>query len=227
MNRLNVSETFYSLQGEGQTMGHPAVFLRLTGCNLNCVWCDTTEIWRKGAPILFKNVLSKAYVKRLQTGAHLVITGGEPLLHSNQIAGYLKWLVNKYQFSPIVEVETNGTIIPTLSLMDFVHYWNVSPKLKNSDEPFKKRFKVWPLRNFKCFSGSIFKFVISERGDYEEIIQEFDGIIDFDKIWLMPAGASQKELAVTRPIVAELCIETGHNYSDRLHVGIWNQKTGV
>lgn len=227
MNKLRVSETFYSLQGEGQTMGRPAVFLRLRGCNLNCSWCDTTEIWRRGKAVAFIDVLTLEFVKRLQEGAHLVITGGEPLLQSDRLAEYLHWLVDKYEFSPIVEVETNGTIIPSTALMDFIHYWNVSPKLKNSGSQERNRICVWPLRNFKCFSGTIFKFVISKRSDYEEIIQDFDGLIDFDKIWLMPAGANRKELDRTRKIVAELAIETGHNYSDRLHVGIWNQKQGV
>lgn len=229
-NTLAVSETFYSLQGEGQTMGIPSVFLRLGGCNLLCdgSWlCDTIEVWRKSTATEFKDVLSKEYVQRLKDGAHLVITGGEPLLHQKKIYKYLRWFWSEYGFLPTVEVETNGTILPTGKLFLLIKYWNVSPKLKNSGEPYNKRFKEPALKALNNLTGAIFKFVITDHSDYEEILQDFDNVIDFKKIVLMPGGSSQKELSRTSRIVAELAIETGHRYSSRLHIDIWNRKTGV
>ena len=87
MKKLIVAETFYSIQGEGQTMGKPSVFLRLGGCNLLCKsedWvCDSIEVWQKGKAVLFSEVLQEDYIKRLREGAHLIITGGEPLIHKN------------------------------------------------------------------------------------------------------------------------------------------------
>ena len=229
MGTLSVSEKFYSLQGEGQTMGVPAVFLRLSGCNLLCdgTWlCDTIEVWRKGTDTEFQDVLSLEDVKRLENGAHLVITGGEPLLHRKRLESYLTWFMTVYNYIPIIEVETNGTIEPK-GLDRFVRYWNVSPKLRNSGEPFDKRFKLGVLSLLNSYKGTIFKFVITDRSDYEEIIQDFGEVIDFKKIILMPGGSSRKELDQTRQMVAELCIEVGHRYSSRLHINIWNQKTGV
>ena len=90
INKLPVSEVFYSIQGEGQTMGVPAVFLRLGGCNILCQsesWiCDTIEVWRKSKALPFEEVLGEEYEKLLLSkDVHLVITGGEPLLHQKMI----------------------------------------------------------------------------------------------------------------------------------------------
>lgn len=230
-NNLLISEKFYSIQGEGQTMGVPSVFIRLTGCNLLCKsdsWiCDSIEVWRKGNRTNFKDVLSEKDIEHLRAGAHLVITGGEPLLHQKQIVEFLKWFSSKY-FFPIVEIETNGTIIAEPYLVNVVHHWNVSPKLENSGEPWSKRFNEIALNAFnnKMKGKVIFKFVIEKELDYLEILQEFS-ICDMRKVVLMPAGATQEELAATRPLVAELCKEYNFRYSERLHIGIWNKKTGV
>ncbi len=233
MGTLSISEKFYSLQGEGQTMGIPSVFLRLSGCNLLCdgTWlCDTIEVWKKGVKTPFGSVLTDDMVRRLKDGAHLIITGGEPLLHQKNLARYLHWFEVTYDFIPTIEIETNGTIMPDTHdsiLLDYIKYWNVSPKLKNSGEPFDKRFKELVLKTLSELWGTSFKFVITDRTDYEEIITDFKDVIDFKKIILMPGGSSRKELDRTRQMVAELCIEVGHRYSSRLHINIWNQKTGV
>lgn len=233
---LDVSECFYSIQGEGQTMGIPAIFVRLKRCNILCKsesWvCDTIEVWRKGTKILFADVLTEEMVDKLRRGAHLVFTGGEPLLHENAIDNFIYWFRQEKGFLPIIEVETNGTILPT-KINHAVRYWNVSPKLTNSGVKKEHRYNGIALGAFTQMSTVdnllckvIFKFVISNESDYEEILQDF-GDLNFNAIVLMPAGASQDELAITRPIVAELCKKTGLRYSDRLHVVIWNLKTGV
>ena len=83
--KLPVSELFYSIQGEGRTMGIPAIFLRLGGCNLLCKsdsWvCDTIEVWQKSKAVEFEDILSEDFVEKLKAGVHFVITGGEPLIH--------------------------------------------------------------------------------------------------------------------------------------------------
>lgn len=228
---LVVSETFYSLQGEGQTMGFPAVFLRLAGCNLLCSspsWiCDTIEVWKKGISTLFKDVLKEDYITRLRLGAHLVITGGEPLLHQDGIISFLAFIKKEYGFFPIVEIETNGTIIPDTILLDLVDYWNCSPKLSNSGETIKRRLNVKALQRITLANNSIFKFVISEEKDVDELFETYGKLIDFDKIVLMPSGETQIKLNETRKLVAEKCIAEGLKFSDRLHINIWNEKTGV
>lgn len=228
---LVVSEKFYSLQGEGRTMGIPAVFLRLSGCNILCKgdgWiCDTIEVWRKGIKTPFNEILTGELFDRLLKGAHLVITGGEPLLHQKKLKQFLQWFIESYGWKPIIEIETNGTIIPDDYFFDIVDYWNCSPKLSTSGEVFKKRFNELSLVRLNQCTNIIFKFVISNEMDIIELINEYGKVIDMKKVILMPAGESQEQLNKTRQMVAEKCIELNIRYCDRLHVVIWNKKTGV
>lgn len=232
MKKLIVAETFYSIQGEGQTMGKPSVFLRLGGCNLLCKsedWvCDSIEVWQKGKAVLFSEVLQEDYIKRLREGAHLIITGGEPLIHKNKIIDYLEWFQREFRFKPIIEIETNGTINPEIILFETVNYWNVSPKLKNSGETAIRRINELALSAFNNNElKTIFKFVVKDREDFLEILEDYGNIIDIKKVVLMPAGSNTEELNKTRNIVAEMAIEFNVRYSERLHIVIWNQKTGV
>jgi organic radical activating enzyme len=234
--KLPVSELFYSIQGEGITMGIPAVFLRLGGCNLLCKsdkWvCDTIEVWQKSKAIEFENILPEDYIEKLKQGAHLVITGGEPLLHQTTIYDYLMWFNSKYEFSPFVEIETNGTILPNDNLIANVDIFNVSPKLSSigahNKEVIRKNPYALKYLNTQT-KRTIFKFVISGEEDVNELFTQYvdEGLVDVSKLVLMPAGSSQEELAITRPFVAQICIDKVAMYCDRLHIVIWNMKTGV
>lgn len=229
-NFLVVSEKFYSIQGEGQTMGVPAVFLRLAGCNLLCKsksWiCDSIEVWQKGEKTSFEDVLNDDYVNRLRSGAHLVVTGGEPMLHQKKIIEYIDWFLNKYNFKPVIEVETNGTIIPKNEILKIVDFWNCSPKLSNSGETKPRRFNNVALKIINQKTNSIFKFVISNENDVVEVFNDF-GNFDIKKFVFMPAGESQEQLNDSRHIVLEQCKKLNIRYSDRLHIVGWNMKTGV
>lgn len=228
---LVISEKFYSLQGEGRTMGIPAVFIRLAGCNILCKgkgWvCDSIEVWSKGNKEKFEEVITQEYYDRLKNGAHLVITGGEPLLHQKKLKEFLTWFKNYYGWLPIIEIETNGTILPDEYFFKVVNYWNCSPKLSSSGEIKKKRFNEVSLSRLNKASETIFKFVISQENDIKELINEFSFTIDMNKVVLMPAGDDQKLLNKTRPIVMDLCVKMGLKYCDRLHIVGWNKKTGV
>lgn len=228
---LVVAETFYSIQGEGQTIGTPAVFLRLAGCNLLCKsesWvCDTIEVWKKGKAFEFANVLSDELIEALMCGAHLIITGGEPLMQQDTIIDYLNWFREAFKFTPIVEIETNGTIIPNKILLDKVDYWNVSPKLPNSGMVFSKRVNEAAISTIQTFGrNKIFKFVIAEELDVFHALDEYE-IISNENIMLMPAGDSIQSLSSVRIVVVDLCKKFGFRYSDRLHISLWNKKTGV
>lgn len=233
---LLVSELFYSIQGEGQTMGVPAVFLRLGGCNLLCEtknWvCDTIEVWRKSKATKFEDVLPEWMEEKLfNHSAHLVITGGEPLMHQQVLNEYLKYLTDKNGGKEIIcEIETNGTITPNLFLLNYVSYWNVSPKLPSAVIPSMKDItkNELALNSFSmCGPATIFKFVVSNEQDLKDIEAMFLPYINKRQLVLMPAGSSQEELNRTRVMVAEMCIKLDCRYSDRLHIVIWNQKTGV
>lgn len=238
---LPISEVFYSIQGEGITTGVPAVFIRLGGCNLMCggkgtqrdknlhngaKWrCDTIEVWMKHIEKDFNQIIPQEYYKYLRYGSHLIFTGGEPLLHQEQISNFLEWLQDQYDLSPYVEIETNGTIEPAFHLMGYVDQWNVSPKLSNSGNDRKMRYKPNVIDVFNRLDTQ-FKFVVSEKEDFEEILTDFH-FIDTDKIVLMPSGETQEELNKNRIMVVELCKSFCVNYSDRLQIVTWNKKTGV
>jgi organic radical activating enzyme len=235
-NKLIVAEVFYSIQGEGPTIGTPAVFIRLGGCNLLCKsesWvCDTIEVWKKGKSLPFNDVLgseqdSVNYMSSLNMGAHLVITGGEPLMQQDAIVDYLNWFREKYKFTPIIEVETNGTIIPNQHMLDKVDYWNVSPKLSNSGMPYEKRVNEAAINTIQTFGrNKVFKFVVSENAHLCDLFDCY-GFINEKDVMLMPAGDSVEALKGVRIEVVELCKHYGFRYSDRLHISLYNQKTGV
>ena len=224
---LAVSESFYSIQGEGVSSGFPAVFLRLSGCNLLCKsssWvCDTIEVWREGKATLFEEVLEGEFIAKLRGGAHLVITGGEPLAHKN-LPDYLLWFSEFYKFVPYVEIETNGTIAPHPYLKKVVNQWNCSPKLSTSGAG-DRRLNRQALNEFNLLHTT-FKFVISSRLDVEEVFKEYS-FIPKEKLMFMPAGDTRPLLDKTRPMVADLCKKCNVRYGDRLHIVLWDKKTGV
>lgn len=230
-NSLIVSEVFYSIQGEGITTGIPAVFLRLAGCNLLCNgagWrCDTIEVWQKGRTKTFEEVLPTPYIQVLSKGAHLVITGGEPMLHQLTIVDYLNWFRSEYKFTPIIEIETNGTITPGEQMLLKVDYWNVSPKLSSVNESYNQRVNEVALRAIKRDGRHVmYKFVISCEQDIIELLDDY-GFIALEDMVFMPAGDTQRKLNDIREWLIEKCKDLQIRYCDRLHIVAWNKKTGV
>ena len=228
---LKVSEKFFSIQGEGQTVGVPSIFLRLGGCNLLCQskdWvCDSIAVWTNSNKVAFEDVFDSVDVFNLERGVHLVITGGEPLLHQRQIVRFLSWFESTNGFKPTIEVETNGTIVPIATFVQCVDYWNVSPKLSNSGEPFEKRFNKEALDWFNQSPKTGWKFVISKEEDLDEFQQDFNFIPLDKKMSFMPAGDSIESFAQTDQMVAELCKEFNVRFCPRLQISIYNMTTGV
>lgn len=230
-DNLVISEKFTSIQGEGRTMGQKSIFLRLSGCNILCQsasWvCDTIEVWRKGKKTPFADVFTELEIERMRSGTHLIITGGEPLLHQDAISRFLDYFGEENGFLPIIEVETNGTIQPNKFLRQIVKFFNVSPKLANSGVPDEERFKPSVIEYLNTIPSVIFKFVIASKEDLEELDKTYFPLIHKQKIWLMPAGSTIEELEKTRLMVVGLCVDYNFNFSDRMHISLWNQKTGV
>ncbi len=247
---LAVSEYFYSLQGEGRTMGVPAIFLRLTGCNLICggqgaqkdgvlrdgaTWiCDTMAVWMRGESYDFADLLQILeekvdFLRRLRAGVHLVVTGGEPLLQQARLLAFLQFLEEKYALRPIVEIETNATVLPMADLDERVHYWNVSPKLSNSGMPEQRRRLVEVMHWFSENPKTMLKFVLRTVVDWAEIEREWvqEGLAKRSQIVLMPAAAEREDLQTLLETIAQICIREQVRMSSRLHIEIWNQKTGV
>ncbi|MGH1600457.1 7-carboxy-7-deazaguanine synthase QueE [Campylobacter majalis] len=251
MSLLKVVESFLSIQGEGEFAGRVAYFIRLFGCNLNCAGFNTKKISPKTGEILvgcdtiravatshfdaesfnsadeILNQFSKK-CKNLIQKPLIVITGGEPLIHhQNEILIKLvsKLLDANYE----VQFETNATIeidFDKYSVYKECHF-AMGIKLANSGVKQDKRINQNAIiaisKNAKsCF----YKFVLS--GDEQEI-DEILNILKIyqNKIWCMPMGESKTKLEKIAPKVAQIAIKYGLNYTDRLHIRLWDKKEGV
>lgn len=236
--KLSISEVFYSIQGEGKTIGVPSVFVRLGGCNLLCggqgtqfdgelhngaTWrCDTIEVWMKAQRKSFDEILSDECVHAIRNGANIIITGGEPTLQAKAVTEFIQYVKNNINIDVYVEIETNGTIEPNI---EGVHQWNVSPKLSNSGNEKNVRYNVKALRAYNNLNAQ-FKFVVNDEKDLDEIKKDFS-FLNRKKVWLMPAGENQDLLNPIKQQVAEWAKINYFNYTTRLHIDLWNKKTGV
>jgi len=259
-NYLRVAEMFYSIQGEGPTAGRRAVFLRLQGCNLMCggaetvrdgelhdgaAWrCDTIEVWTKGRKLTHGELLNefrtKGFLDELKNEAHLIITGGEPLLQQKRLIPFLGLLRAEVP-NLYVEVETNGTIPFDIAFFTNINQVNCSPKLRNaglSELPYDSAQVDSILRAHKLTLVKIcFKFVVGSREDVLEIFDRFPQLNQPNDyfhvnnnshfVWLMPYASSREELQRNGVIVAELAKEFRCSYSSRLQVELWDKTTGV
>jgi 7-carboxy-7-deazaguanine synthase len=246
--RLNQEpEIFYTIQGEGKNLGHPSVFIRLSLCNLYCVWCDTDYTWNwKDTKFTHLKDIDPAYskfskedyiiqltneeiIKTIQSYhcLNLVFTGGEPLAQQKELAilfGDLLATDPGYR----VEIETNGTIIPSAETDRYSHQYNVSLKLSNSGVTEKERLKPAAIAFFAASSKSNLKFVIDTPADLDEVLQLVnDYHIDKRKVYLMPQGMTADLLREKQQWLIEKCKTFGFNYTDRLHIHIYGNKRGV
>jgi 7-carboxy-7-deazaguanine synthase len=240
-------EIFHTIQGEGVSAGCPAVFIRASRCNLHCQWCDTEYTWNfQGTPWLHeKDTATRPAKHRKQDVTieitpeeiaalvlqyqcpRLVLTGGEPLL---QEVDFLE-VIDRVRYSMadcVVEVETNGTRVPTPSFSKAVDQFNVSPKLANSGMDLSLRHSEEAFRHFAGSPKAWFKFVISTPESLDEVrplIGRYD--IPCERVILMPQGRSSAELDRISVWLAQSCRNLGFRFSDRLHVRLWGDTRGV
>lgn len=245
--RISVAEDFYSIQGEGPTMGYPAIFIRLAGCNLMCggqgtqhdkelhngaTWrCDTIEVWMKGKSHEVGNYVNQLVKKygieeRAVQARRIIITGGEPLMQSKGVFELISILTRGYGFhSSQIEIETNGTIYDE-AITSLGVQFNISPKLSNSGETSKNRYVENTLRKLCTVSNYFFKFVVGDDKDLYEVLT-FYNFVPRNKIYLMPPASDKETLMVKSKWLAGKCLSHELKFSSRLQVAIWNETTGV
>ncbi len=240
-------EIFYTLQGEGVSVGAPAVFIRASRCNLHCVWCDTDHTWNfQGTPWPHEKDAVPSYEKHRKSEVtyemepaaaaaeilrhpcqRAVITGGEPLLQESaftEMIGHIRAVVPGYQF----EVETNGTRLPSHEFYQAVDQFNVSPKLANACMPESLRLNAAALTFFASSPKAWFKFVVAAPEDLEEIEMLLTTYqIPQQRVLLMPEGRTCAELDRSALWLAEVCRDRGYRFCDRLHIRLWGDKRGV
>lgn len=238
MQSLVVSETFGpTIQGEGRYIGTPAAFIRLGGCNLGCIWCDSAYTWRYSdhKPHLFAPVYSRKEELTHKTDTellewastlsvrHMVLTGGEPMLQQDRLLEMIEELM-KQKWT--VEFETAGTISPHVDLPSRTKF-TVSPKLANSGNTFLERYKQDVLDDF-AVRDSVFKFVVSCVDDLEEIDLIVErSMLPKSRIYIMPEGTDAEMIARRTAMVADAVVLRGYSLTTRLHVLAWGNKRGV
>lgn len=240
-------EIFYTIQGEGKSLGKPTVFIRSSLCNLHCVWCDTDYTWNwKNTPYPhlfdqtpgYEKYDKKEQIVELSTAdiieeisqyncKNLVLTGGEPLLQQKawvELMAELRASDPTYWF----EVETNATLLPTDAFDALIDQYNVSPKLENSNNSQKIREKAEVYEFFGQSPKAWFKFVIAAQTDLDEVLGLIEKYrLSAHQIYLMPEGTTPEQLKSKQPWLVEQCKKYGFNYTDRLHIHIYGSKRGV
>lgn len=236
----NEAEIFYTLEGEGEFVGYPSVFMRFFGCNLRCpgfiseaapYGCDSYISWTKKNKLSFSDTFKlleeRGFVQKLRNGAIFKYTGGEPLVRQDQLLKFTEAFVQRFGFLPKIDFETNATILPDQRWVDeFNATFTTSPKLTTNGDPEEKTYKPEVLKWHKAH-GSGFKFVISRAEDIEEIWRKYmnddNGInIHTDRIWFMPCCGSRAEHVEVAPIVAEYAKALNVKFSPRLHLLVWD-----
>jgi organic radical activating enzyme len=236
------AEIFASLQGEGASIGRPSVFVRLSRCNLACVWCDTAYTWRfagdnrphrdglafeRGANQVTMNVADVAARIAAFGVPRVVVTGGEPLLQAPALAQMIAAL---RQTMPAlhVEVETNGTVAPPPAIDALIDQYNVSPKLAHSGNPAALALAPDRLTAWAKDPRALFKFVVASPDDLDEVrdlAQTYD--ILPERLFVMPEGTDTATLRARSRWLSEAAMQAGWRFTDRLHIHLYGDTRGT
>lgn len=228
---IQIAETFVSRQGEGMRVGNPSFFVRTTGCNLRCWFCDTPYAsWQpRGEPMTVDAIVQQAR----QSGVRdVVLTGGEPLLwrQSDELVGAL----TAEDFH--VTIETAGTIERNVA----PNLLSLSPKLADSG-PSKIEFPDWAIRHEKRrmpidtmrrlidqAKQIQVKFVISDPSQFEEIEQCVEELgVAAVSVWIMPQGTTNAQLNAAAKWVEPESSKRGFRFADRMQIRWYGNRPGT
>jgi len=229
---MRIAEIFHSIQGEGLLAGVPSVFVRTSGCNLRCDWCDTPYAsWKpEGTEISVSEIANKISEWYCN---HIVLTGGEPMIAPDlsELATVLK------KKGKHITIETAGTLPPNGLPCDLA---SISPKLSNST-PSPERDPAWakkhevtrlqPVVISEWISKYAFqlKFVVSSELDLAEIKHLLSLLppVPLHQILLMPEGIDSETLAEKAGWLVEVCKREGFRFCPRLHIELFGHTRGT
>ena len=231
---MKISELFFSIQGEGELTGIPSVFVRTSGCNLRCRWCDTKySSWTpEGENVDIEELVEKvcSYPAR-----HVVITGGEPMI-AKDIKEFVDLLK---QSGKHITIETAGTIAPNGIQCDLA---SISPKLSDSTPEKGEISEEWIDRHdstridhdilnewIDSYEFQL-KFVVSRKEEINEvkcIIDKIKSDILPEKVLLMPEGTDSETIHSRYDMLVDLCKENGFRMCNRLHLDLFGNTRGT
>jgi 7-carboxy-7-deazaguanine synthase len=227
---MRIAEVFFSVQGEGMLVGVPSAFVRTSGCNLRCTWCDTPYTsWRpEGDDRSLDSILEEV---QGYGAKHVVVTGGEPM-----IAPAIVQLTERLKELDLhITIETAGTVLAPVR----ADLMSISPKLANST-PHQRESGRWAARHERLryqpevlrhlMQGYPYqlKFVVADPGDVDEIRAMLRDLgAAADRVILMPEGTGPETLRSRGRWIVEICKTEGWRFSPRLHVDLWGNRRGI
>ncbi|MDQ3623088.1 MAG: 7-carboxy-7-deazaguanine synthase QueE [Verrucomicrobiota bacterium] len=231
---MHIAEIFHSIQGEGELTGVPSIFIRTSGCNLRCTWCDTKYAsWNpEGEELAPEEIVRQvtAFPSR-----HCVLTGGEPMIAK----GIQELAAALHAAGRHITIETAGTIAPETIACDLA---SLSPKLSNSTpaqgeivEPWRERHESSRLQPavlrawIKRYPFQL-KFVVENAADLAEIddlLAAIDRPVLPSKVLLMPQGADAATLRARAQWLSDVCLRRGFRYCNRLHIELFGNTRGT
>jgi 7-carboxy-7-deazaguanine synthase len=231
---MRIAEVFFSVQGEGRLTGVPSVFVRTSGCNLRCRWCDTPYAsWNPEGTEMTQDEIMREVGQH--PSRHVVVTGGEPMI-ARGMSGLLRTL---HDAGKHITIETAGTIPPSGVPCDLA---SISPKLRNSTPAPDQfgptwtqrhddtRFQPEVIREWCARYDHQLKFVVANEADLTEIealLAELAIATPPENILLMPEGRTVEEIRARAPLLVEWCKTRGWRYCPRLHIELFGNKRGT
>ena len=207
---LNITEIFYSLQGEAKEVGIPTVFVRLTGCPLRCNYCDTAYAFKGNNPLSIQHILDEVAQYNAQ---YVCVTGGEPMAQSN----CLKLLDSLIDSGFNVSMETSGSIdiTPVNSKVSIV----MDIKTPSSTEVHQNRYENLPILKSK----DQLKFVIASRSDFDWCTEILDNHEVESEILFSPVYESLKPVELADWILEK---KLNVRLQVQLHKLLWGDQKG-
>ena len=228
---LRIAETFTSRQGEGQLTGTESFFIRTSGCNLRCWFCDTPYAsWKpKGELASFEQILDWVHASGLR---HVVLTGGEPMLPAESTA--FCQIVRDAGFH--LTVETAGTI-DRETPCDLL---SISPKF-GSSAPDPRQYPKWnklhserrmPIQTMRRLIESScdyqIKFVVDTPEDYQELIEVVQQLeVPAQQVWVMPQGSTNEAMDAAAEWLKPWVESQGYHYCDRMQIRWYGNRRGT
>lgn len=228
---FRISEIFQSVQGEGFLTGTPSIFIRTSGCNLRCWFCDTPYAsWEpEGENHSVQEILRQVEGFRVE---HVVITGGEPMIFDS-----LAELCSEFkQRGKHITIETAGTIDRDVKC----DLWSISPKLSNSS-PVGHTTESWVrkhdavryapqvVESLMSKGDYQLKFVVGSILDAEEVREYLTHLRGWDRhrVMLMPRAIDREELDLQLSWLAEWCKSHDLRLCDRQHIRWFGNRRGT
>lgn len=228
---LRISEIFASIQGEGKWAGVPSTFIRVSGCNLRCVWCDTPYAsWTPEGPIMDLNsIVAEAENHGLR---HVVVTGGEPMLFEaiEQLTARL------HRNGHLITIETAGTVYRDVAC----DLMSISPKLSHSTPPdstgWRERHEAARLnigvltRLIETYPHQL-KFVfgndvVQDQREIKELLTQLPSVLP-EEVLAMPEGRDSQSLRSAQKRLVEVCMVQGWRLAPRLQIDLFGDTRGT